>query len=74
MHKTTVYLTEDQRRTLRQLAGKRGCSEADLVREAIGLLTRGATAPKPKVPLFRGCGAPIAERIDEVLAEGFGQR
>ncbi len=72
MRKTTVYLPEDLKAALQRLAIERGSSEAALIREAIGLLTHRVDAPVPKLPLFRAKGPPIAERVDEELADGFG--
>lgn len=73
MHKTTIYLPDDLRMALRRMARIRRRSEADLVREAIANLTKCTEAPEPRLPLFRASGPPIAERVDEELAEGFGE-
>jgi predicted transcriptional regulator len=35
MNKTTVYLPEDLKQSLRRMAAVSGCSEAELIREAI---------------------------------------
>lgn len=72
MHKTTVYLTDELRATLTRLSREHGRSEAELIREAIGALARSLEAPEPRLPLFRGSGSPVAERIDEEL-DGFGE-
>lgn len=72
MRKTTVYLPDDLKAALTRLARQRGCSEADLVREAIARLAAAAERPAPRLPLFRGAGEPVAGRVDDVLAEGFG--
>lgn len=73
MTKTTVYLPVELKRALSKLARQRGCSEAELLREAVARLTREAAAPAPKLPLFRATGASIAEDVDSAL-EGFGRR
>ena len=72
MTKTTVYLPEELKAALKWLAKKRRRSEAELIREAVEMLTRGAGAPRPRLPLFRAEGASIAEDVDEELAHGFG--
>jgi hypothetical protein len=73
MTKTTVYLPVELKRALAKLARQRGCSEAELLREAVARLTREADAPLPKLPLFRSAGASIAEDVDSAL-EGFGRQ
>jgi hypothetical protein len=73
MHKTTVYIPEDLRAALRRTAAGRGCSEAELIREALDTLTRAARPPRPRLPLFKSGRRGLAERVDEALA-GFGRR
>jgi hypothetical protein len=73
MTKTTVYLPSDLKRALTKLARQRGCSEAELLREAVARLTDEAHAPAPRLPLFRSTGPSIAEDIDGAL-DGFGVR
>lgn len=73
MQKTSVYLPADLKRALAKLAASRGCSEAELLREAVARLTASEAAPAPRLPLFRAKGASIAERVDEELAKGFGR-
>ncbi len=72
MTKTTVYLPPALKRALARMARQRQCSEAELLREAVSQLTAQGQAPLPKVPLFRGTGASIAEDVDPALA-GFGE-
>ena len=71
MTKTTVYLPIELKRALTRLARQRGCSEAELLREAVSRLTVDGEAPRPKLPLFRSTGPSIAEDVDRAL-EGFG--
>lgn len=73
MVKTTLYLPADLKQALRRLAEARGCSEAQLLREAVARLTSEVAAPDPRLPLFRSTGPSIAEDIDSAL-EGFGAR
>jgi hypothetical protein len=72
MDKTTVYLTPELRRALRETARQRQTSEAALIREGIAAVTARGAEPRPQVPLFESGDAPLAERVDEVL-EGFGK-
>ena len=71
MFKTTVYIPEDVKRALGQVAAARGLSEAELIREALRALTSQSAPPRPRLPLFRSGKARLAERIDEALS-GFG--
>ena len=72
MVKTTVYLSEDLKRRLEHLARAQGRSEADVIRTALDEFTAAQERPRPKLPLFSSLGEPIADRVDEILAEGFG--
>jgi Arc/MetJ-type ribon-helix-helix transcriptional regulator len=71
MRKTTVYLPEAVKASLERMAASTGRSEADLIREAISSLAGMDEPPRPRFPLFES-GDPIASRVDELLAEGFG--
>ena len=56
-----------------RLARRRHRSEAELIREAIDtLLLAEPVRPKPRLPLFTGVDHTLADRVDEILAEGFG--
>ena len=73
MKKTTVYLPPELKQALTRLAGRRRCSEAELLREAVSRLAGEGDPPVPRLPLFRSNGPSIAEDIDRAL-EGFGRR
>jgi hypothetical protein len=73
MEKTTVYLSEDLKRALRRSAKSTGRSEAELIREGIGLVTGTHRIAEPKLPLFSSGQPDLAERVDELL-HGFGER
>ena len=73
MHKTTIYLPDDLKRALERVAAARGCSEAELFREAVRTLAEEAGSPRPRLPLFKSGKRGLAERIDRALA-GFGER
>ena len=71
MQKTTVYIPEDVKRALGQVAAARGVSEAELIREALHTLTSQTTPPRPRLPLFKSGKPGLAEGVDKALA-GFG--
>lgn len=72
MEKTTVYLPDELKRALRRAARSTGRSEADLIREGIGLVA-GTHPAEPKLPLFESGQPELAERVAELLG-GFGER
>jgi predicted transcriptional regulator len=67
-HKTTVYLPDDMKLALEREAQRRGCSEAQIIREALANAVR---RPRPNAGLFEG--ESLSDRVDELLV-GFGQR
>lgn len=73
MEKTTVYLPDELKRALRQAARSTGRSEAELIREGIGLVTGTHRIAEPQLPLFESGIPDLAERVDELL-DGFGAR
>lgn len=73
MEKTTVYLPDDLKRALRRAARATGRSEAELIREGVGLVTGTHRVAEPRLPLFDSGQPDLAERIDELLG-GFGER
>jgi predicted transcriptional regulator len=73
MRKTTVYIDESCYRSLKQLAKQRGQPDALLVREALARYLQTANHPTLK-SLGIGQGpAKLGERVDELLADGFGE-
>ena len=72
MVKTTVYLPEQLKRRLEQLARRSGRSEADLVRAALEQFVGDHPQNKPRLPLFASGDPHLAERVDEALT-GFGE-
>lgn len=73
MEKTTVYLPDELKRALRRAARSSGRSEAELIREGIGLVTGTHRIAEPRLPLFESGSPDLAERVDELL-DGFGER
>ena len=74
MRKTTVYLPDALKARIERVAQEQQCSEADVIRTALEEYT-SRERPRPRLPLFEeGFGETnIAERVDEILAEGFGR-
>ncbi|MFZ5468554.1 MAG: CopG family transcriptional regulator [Myxococcota bacterium] len=73
MRKTTVYLGEEEYRALKRLARQRRKPEAALIREALQQYTKSGGRPRPKsLGLAAGPG-DTADRVDELLAQGFGR-
>lgn len=73
MEKTTVYLSDALKQALRRAARSTGRSEAELIREGIGLVTGTHRIAEPRLPLFESGIRDLAERVDELL-DGFGDR
>lgn len=73
MERTTVYLTEAQKRDLERAARISGRSEAELIREGVDVVTSRHQVAEPTLPLFESGLSDLAEHIDEALA-GFGER
>jgi len=73
MEKTTVYLPDELKRALRRAAKSTGRSEADLIREGIGLVAGTHRVAEPRLPLFESGNPDLAEQADKLL-EGFGER
>jgi plasmid stability protein len=73
MNKTTFYLPDDLKRSLRMMAAASGRSEADLIREAISAQVQAHTRPRPQGQLFESGEPSLAVSAEEALA-GFGDR
>jgi hypothetical protein len=73
--RTTIYLPDELKAALERTAEAEGRTEADIVREAIVDALQKRVPPAPRIPVYEpGLGDPhIAERVDELLAEGFGR-
>lgn len=70
--RTTIYLPDDLKLRLEQVARVERRTEADVIREALAAALARRERPRPTVPLSEGLGDPtVAERVDELLAEGF---
>lgn len=73
LRKTTIYLPEELKSRVQRAARANGVSEAEIIRTAIERYTHADSRPRPKLPLFNSGDPTLAERVDEILAEGFGR-
>lgn len=71
MRKTTVYLPDELKSSLRRLADVSGRSEAELIRAAVAAQVRDADQPRPRGRLFASGDPLLSERADDHLL-GFG--
>jgi hypothetical protein len=70
--KTSVYLTDHQKRGLERAAKAAGRSEADLIREGVELVSARHRTAEPTLPLFDSGQPDLAAPIERHL-EGFGE-
>ena len=68
MEKTTVYLPDTLKSALTTEAARRGCSEAQVIRDA---LAAAVTRPAPTAGFLDG--EAIADRVDDLM-HGFGEQ
>ncbi len=72
--KTSVYLDEDDKRQLAQLARATGTSEAELLRRGVRLVLAQSSRPRPRLALGESTDGRSAQQTDELLREtGFGR-
>jgi hypothetical protein len=68
MTKRTLYLEDDTVQTLKQLANDEGCSESDVIREALVVYQAARLRPLPKgVGDYRSGRADVSARAEELL-------
>jgi hypothetical protein len=72
--KTTIYLPDELKAGIERVAQHDGIAEAKVIRDAVEWALQRRALPTPTLPLVEyGLGAPdIAERVDDLLADGFG--
>ncbi len=70
MVKTTLYLPKELKQRIETAARREGRSEAAIIREALDHYVR--PGHRPKAGLFSSGDPTLAERVDDLLAEGFG--
>ena len=61
MVRTIVQLTEAENSKLKRLAGKKGVSRAEVVRQAIRLFPESGSRPRRHWGLFKGMGEDLRE-------------
>lgn len=66
--KTTVYLNSDTVLALRRMAETQGCSQAELIRDALETYTRKSKRPKiPGIGEFDSGHTDTSERAEDLL-------
>lgn len=73
MVKTTLYLTQELKLRIERRAREQRQSEAEVIRNALDASLPPFEPPRPRFPLFDSGDPTLAERVDEILAEGFGR-
>ncbi len=73
--RTTIYLPDDLKARLETTAQAEGRTEADVIREALAKSLDSRMPPRPRLPLAAPTGEQTnwAEKVDEILADGFGR-
>ena len=73
--RTTIYLPDELKARLEAAARVQGRTEADVIRAALTQALDEQPAPRPRLPLAERTGHTTnwAERVDELLEEGFGR-
>ncbi len=76
--KTTLYLPDDLKREIEHAARRRGISEAEFSRQALlDAVSRVEQWRPPRSGIIRSRRGPgtsdLSRRVDEALAEGFGE-
>jgi len=73
MKKTTIYLPDRTKAAIERRARRTGTSEAEVIRAALEAALAGDVADEDGELRFGFLSfPPIADRVDEILAEGFG--
>jgi hypothetical protein len=70
VRRTTVYLPEELKARVEHAAAVNGSTEAAVIRDAIERAVPAVTR-RARFGLYAS-GDPISDRVDELLAEGFG--
>ena len=70
LEKTTVYLPKELKLRIKAAAQREGRSEAAVIRAALDQYAQ--PRKRPRTGLFASGDPTFAERVDELLGEGFG--
>lgn len=74
MKKTTIYFDEGTESRLIEISRRRGLSRAALIRDAVQRMIADDDRPPRRPRTLGASGHPdTSERVDEVLADGFGE-
>lgn len=72
MQKTTVYLPDDLKAALEHAAAETRRTESEIIREGLRLILAQRQPPPPRSGIFDSGDPSLSERVDELLARGFG--
>ena len=73
--KTSVYLDDEDKRRLEQVARTTGISEAELLRRGVRLVIAQSPRPRPRLGLGASTDGRSARDADDLLRDsGFGKR
>ena len=68
MKRTTIYLPDEMKADIEREAARRGVTEAEVIRIAVGEHLETRKKRKLNLPLFpEGFGEDLAGRVDEIL-------
>ena len=70
MHRTTIYLPQEMKAQVAQVAQMQGITEAEFIR---GAFQTALARPRPRGGLFHSGDPTWASRDEDLLAEGFGE-
>ncbi len=71
MVRTTVFLSERHRQVIKQLARRRGSTEAEVIRSAIDRELADLTHSRDAMPVLHS-GSPVLNDEEALAQEGFG--
>ena len=72
MRKTTIYLRDEAKQALEEIARRENAKEAELIREAIDRFIADKRRPKPTIPLFKS-GLPSIAHDPRSALDGLGE-
>ena len=73
--KTSVYLDDEDKRALKELAALTGTSEAELLRRGVRMVLDQSARPRPRLGIGESRDHRSARETDDLLREGgFGLR
>ena len=71
--KTTIYLPDELKGGLEEVARSRRVSEAEVIRQALEEFIERARLPPLRLPLFHSTDGGLSWRDEELLTEDIGE-